>query len=72
MVTAHGSETKTTTTVNGSYLLKWQVRNLLSRTTDTSQEWLGKMDTALTLHWIETIGVYGLDSNGRCHVGMEL
>jgi hypothetical protein len=72
MVTATRTETKHTTTVKRSWLLQWQVRNLLSRTTDISQDTLTKIDTALTHQWIQMIGVYGLDSKGRCHVGLEL
>jgi hypothetical protein len=72
MVTAERAETKTAKTMNRSYLIQLQVRNLLARTGETSQEWLAKIDIALALQWVETIGVYGLDSSGRCHVGMEL
>jgi hypothetical protein len=45
MGTAVGSETKPTKTVKRSYLLHVQVRNLLSRTTDISQQTLAKFDT---------------------------
>jgi hypothetical protein len=72
MGTATRSEAKTTTTVKRSYLLHLQVRNLLARTTDISQTWLSRIDTALTNRWIRQIGVYGLDDNSRCHVGLEL
>jgi hypothetical protein len=72
MVTTAGPEPKPTTTVKRSYLLHWQVRNLLARTTQISQETLAKIDTALTNRWIHKIGVYGLDDSGRCHVGLEL
>jgi hypothetical protein len=72
MVTAERAETKTAKTMNRSYLIQMQVRNLLSRTTDTSQETLTKIDMTITYQWLQTIGVYGLDSSGRCHVGMEL
>jgi hypothetical protein len=53
-------------------LLTVQVRNLLSRTTDISQNTLEKIDKGLRNQWLQTIGVYGLDSKGRCHVGLEL
>jgi hypothetical protein len=72
MVATIGSETKPTKTVNRYYLLHLQVRNLLARTTVISQETLAKIDKALIHRWIQTIGVYGLDGNGRCHVGLEL
>jgi hypothetical protein len=72
MVATIGSETTTTKTVNRYYLLHWQVQNLLSRTTVISQETLAKIDTALIHQWIRTIGVYGLDDSGRCHVGLVL
>jgi hypothetical protein len=64
--------TKPTKIVNRVYLLQVQVRNLLARTTATSQQTLAKFDTALRNQWIETIGAYGLDGNGCCHVGLQL
>jgi hypothetical protein len=72
MATTIGSQTKPTKTVNRLYLLQVQVRNLLSRTTESTQQTLSKIDTALRHQWIETIGVYGLDGSGRCHVGLQL
>jgi hypothetical protein len=72
MGTATQFDTSATTTVSCSWLLQVQVRNLLARTTKTSQKWLTKMDTALRLQWIQTIGVYGVDSSGCCHVGLEI
>jgi hypothetical protein len=49
-----------------------QVRNHLSRLTEVSQDTLEKIDKGLSNQWLQTIGVYGLDSNGRVHVGLEL
>jgi hypothetical protein len=70
MVTATGA--KPAKTINRSYLIQVQVRNLLVRTKATSQETLTKIDTAIACQWIHTIGVYGLDSSNHCHVGLEL
>jgi hypothetical protein len=72
MITAVKSESRQTTTVPRYWLLTVQVRNLLSRTTDISQNTLEKIDKGLRNQWLQTIGVYGLDSKGRCHVGLKL
>jgi hypothetical protein len=72
MVTAVRSETQQTTTVPRYWLLTVQVRNLLSRTTDIGESTLEKMDKGLSNQWLQTIGVYGLDGNKCCHVGLEL
>jgi hypothetical protein len=72
MVTTVGTKTKSAKTVQRLYLLRVQIRNLLARTTDTSQDTLTKIDTALIRQWIQTIGVYGLDASGQSHVGLEL
>jgi hypothetical protein len=72
MVTATRSEPQQTTTVPRYWLLAVQVRNLLSRTTNISQNSLEKIDKGLRNQWIQTIGVYGLDSKDRCHVGLEI
>jgi hypothetical protein len=50
-----------------------QVRNLLCRTTDISQNSLDKLaGKGLTNQWIGKIGVYGFDTGNRSHVGVEL
>jgi hypothetical protein len=72
MVTAVKSETQQTITVPRSWIIIVQARHLLYQTTDISQNQLGKIDRALRNQWIELIGVYGLDSANRCHVGLEL
>jgi hypothetical protein len=73
MVTAVGPETKNTKTVKRSYLLQWQVRNLLSRTTDISQDYLEKIGgTGIANRWLRAIYVHGFDASNRCHVGLEL
>jgi hypothetical protein len=66
------SEAKFTKTVPRRWLLTVQVRNLLCRTMDISQNTLEKFDKGLRNQWLETIGVYGLDSRNRCRVGLEL
>jgi hypothetical protein len=66
------SETQQTTTVPRRWLLTVQVRNLLSRTIVISQNTLEKIDKGLRNRWIETVSVYGLDGQTRCHVGLEL
>jgi hypothetical protein len=72
MVTAERAETKPTKTVKRLYLLQLQARNLLSRTTDISQNTLEQIDKGLSNQWIRKISVYGLDGNKYCHVGLEL
>jgi hypothetical protein len=70
---AAGSKTKTTKTVKRSYLLLLQVRNLLSRTTDISQDDLGKIvDKGISNRWLCAVKVHGFDQSNRCHVGLEL
>jgi hypothetical protein len=72
MVTAVGSETKPTKTVKRSYLLQWQVRNLLSRTTVISQDYLEKIGgTGIANKWFRAVKVHGFDATNRCHVGLE-
>jgi hypothetical protein len=73
MVTATRSETTTTTTRKRSYLLQMQVRNLLSRTTDISQDYLEKIGgTGIANQWLCAVMVHGFDATNRCHVGVEL
>jgi hypothetical protein len=74
MVTTVGSEAKPTKTVKRMYLLKWQVRNLLSRTSaniskDCRDKLTGK---GIENQWIQKIGVYGLDGTKYAHCGLEL
>jgi hypothetical protein len=69
MVTATRSETRT---ANRKYLLQWQVRNLVSRTTAESQQTLAKFDKGVTNQWLGEVGVYGLDQSLRAVVGLEL
>jgi hypothetical protein len=73
MVTAERSETKPTKTVKRMYLLQLQVRNLLSRTTDISPDYLEKIgDTGIANQWLKAVKVYGFDATNRCHCGLEL
>jgi hypothetical protein len=79
MVTAVGSEgqttaqSKSTKTVKRMYLLQLQVRNLLSRTTDISKDYLEKIgDKAIANRCLRAIKVHGFDAANRCHVGLEL
>jgi hypothetical protein len=70
MVTAVRSETKT---YKRPYLLQLQVRNLLCRTTDISQDDLEKIgDTGIANQWWRAVKVYGFDGTNRCHAGLEL
>src|SRR5918999_6000484 len=72
MVTATRSETQQTKTVPRFWLLQVQVRNLLSRTTASSDSTLAKMDKGLRNQWLREISVYGLDEKNRCHAGVAL
>jgi hypothetical protein len=73
MVTAATSETKPTKTVKRLYLLQLQVRNLLSRTTDISPDYLEKIGgKGIANQWLRAIMVHGFDASNRCHVGLEL
>jgi hypothetical protein len=54
------------------FLLQLQVLNLLSRTVDISQETLEALSTGIAHQWIKRIGVYGVDDQNHCHVGLEL
>jgi hypothetical protein len=74
MVTAERSETKPTKTVKRMYLLQWQVRNLLSRTSaDISKDCRDKLTgKGIASQWIRKIGVYGLDGTKRGQIGLEL
>jgi hypothetical protein len=72
MVTVERSEAKTTKTVQRSYLLQWQVRNLLIRTTDISEDDLKKIvDKGFGNQWLYAVKVHGFDQSNRCHVGVE-
>jgi hypothetical protein len=73
MVTTATYETKPTKTVKRMYLLQLQVRNLLSRTTDISQDYLDKISgTGIANQWLRAIMVYGFDARNRAQVGLEL
>jgi hypothetical protein len=71
MVTA--TQSNTTETYNRPWLLQWQGRNLLRRTTDISPERLKKIcDTGIANQWLCKVAVYGFDQSNRCHVGIAL
>jgi hypothetical protein len=79
MVTTVGSEgqttskTKSTKTAKRMYLLQLQVRNLLSRTTDISKDYLEKIGgKGIGNQWLRKVSVHGFDGANRCHVGLEL
>jgi hypothetical protein len=73
MVTATRSKTKQTITVPRFWLCQVQVRNLLCRTTDISQDSLEKIaGMGLRNQWLQTIGVYGIDTENRTHVGLQI
>jgi hypothetical protein len=73
MVATTGSETKTTKTVKRSYLLQLQVRNLLARTRDISQDYLEKIgDKGIANRWFRAVKVHGFDATNRCRAGLEL
>jgi hypothetical protein len=71
MVTAERTEPKTTK--KRSYLVQLQIRNLLSRTTDISPDYLEKIGgTGIANQWLDAVKVYGYDQRNRCHAGLEL
>ena len=71
MVTA--TQSNTTRTGKRPWLLQWQVRNLLRRTTDISQDYLERIcDIGIANQWLGEVSVYGFDQNDRCHAGIEL
>jgi hypothetical protein len=76
MVTTVGSERQRESeakTVKRMYLLQWQVRNLLRRTTDISKGYLEKIGgKGIENRWLSTIEVYGFDQSNRCQVGVQL
>jgi hypothetical protein len=79
MVTVSGSEQQayseanTTKSVKRMYLLQLQVRNLLSRTTVISPDYLERIvNKGIANQWLRTIKVHGFDESNRCHVGLEL
>jgi hypothetical protein len=73
MVTAARSEPKPTKTHKRMYLIQLQVRNLLSRTTNISPDYLEKIaDRGIPNQWLKAVKVHGFDATNRCHVGLEL
>jgi hypothetical protein len=71
MVTA--TQSNTTKTYKRPWLLQWQVRNLLARTTDISEDYLKKiLDKGIANRWLRTVKVHGFDATNRCHIGLEL
>jgi hypothetical protein len=71
MVTAERAEPKTTK--KRSYLVQLQIRNLLSRTTDISQDDLAKLvDLGIGNQWLDAVKVHGFDQRNRCQAGLEL
>jgi hypothetical protein len=63
--------TDKTKTVNRKYLLQWQVRNMLCRTTVIGEDYLEKIDKGLTNQWFRAVKVHGFDATNRCHAGLE-
>jgi hypothetical protein len=72
VTTAERTEAVQIRTAKRAYLLQWQARNMVRRTTVIEDDSLERIGRGITNRWFSEVSVYGFDDTNRCHCGIEL